>query len=267
MQQQGKTPRNHALDNRIALRQQQKENRERLAEAQESARPVAIKSKLYRDIKSKIVSEGMNTHSPSASPRHTHLSEGCADASERDAGRFLRKGTLDGRLQQHQAKVSSPRLSPRKEPVKAAVPRGRAHLAPRSNTDFIISNRTEAAHLSPPKTNQQHDPGRKHGEFGTVPVYLRERKEQWADKEKKRIANQPDPNCPPGMKLMPEDERIETLRILGESEKEAHAALFKLPLRATNPSAVKRREAIEAKIREIEAAKKVFSKENVYIAG
>jgi hypothetical protein len=269
MQQQGKTPRNHARDNQIALIQKQKENRQLLAEAEEASRSVSgsWKLKQFRDIKSKIASEEMTRRRPgSESPRpSSDFPQDCTGASKPN-GKFLLRGSLNERLEQKQRQVSSPRLSPRKDPVKQAIPRERAQLAPRRNTDFIKSNRTEAAHLSPPKKTEQ-DAGRKHEDFGAVPLYLRQRKEQWAEKERTRAANQPDPNCPPGMVLMEESERVDTLRILGESEKEAQASLFKLPLQATNPSAVKRREAIEAKLREIEAAKKIFSKEKVYIAG
>lgn len=40
------------------------------------------------------------------------------------------------------------------------------------------------------------------------------RQEEWEREETRRKAEAPDPSCPPGMKLMPEDERLETLKQL-----------------------------------------------------
>ena len=67
------------------------------------------------------------------------------------------------------------------------------------------------------------------------------------------------------MTVMSEQERIETLDILKESEKEAQELLHKLPLHATTQRMKKRKDALEAKLKEIEAAKKIFSKKVVYV--
>lgn len=34
-----------------------------------------------------------------------------------------------------------------------------------------------------------------------------ERKHEWAEEEQRRRAAQPDPNCPPGMRLLTDEER------------------------------------------------------------
>lgn len=47
-----------------------------------------------------------------------------------------------------------------------------------------------------------------------VPDYLVSRQEEWEREETRRKAEAPDPSCPPGMKLMPEDDRLQTLRQL-----------------------------------------------------
>ena len=158
-------------------------------------------------------------------------------------------------------------ISPRKTgSVKPAVPREKAALAPRSQKNFISQNRECAKTMGSPRKPNDDDERRKHAEFGNVPAYIVQRKARWAENEDRRRAAMPDPNCPPGMTLMPESERQDTLRILEESEKETHALLFKLPLQSTTPSVVKRKDALEAKLREIESAKKMFSKPKVYIA-
>ena len=136
-------------------------------------------------------------------------------------------------------------------------------LAPRRDVNFVAVNRS--LKISPRKPERERDPGRRHADFGAVPEYLQARKEIQAEEEARRRARQPDPSCPPGMSLMPEAERLETLAILRESEKETQGLLFKLPLHSTTPSMLKRKDALESKLGEIEAAKKIFSKEKVYV--
>lgn len=60
----------------------------------------------------------------------------------------------------------------------------------------------------PPVT---HFPG---NAWRQVPDYLVSRQEEWEREEIRRKAEAPDPSCPPGMKLMPEDERLQTLKQL-----------------------------------------------------
>lgn len=47
-----------------------------------------------------------------------------------------------------------------------------------------------------------------------VPDYLLSRQEEWERDEERRKAEAPDPSCPPGMKVMPEEERLSTLKLL-----------------------------------------------------
>ena len=44
------------------------------------------------------------------------------------------------------------------------------------------------------------------------------RKVQWKKEEEDRIANTPDPAMPPGHKVLPENERMQTLNLLKESK-------------------------------------------------
>lgn len=49
---------------------------------------------------------------------------------------------------------------------------------------------------------------------GQVPEYLVSRQEEWERDAERRKAEAPDPSCPPGMKLMPEEDRLQTLKQL-----------------------------------------------------
>jgi hypothetical protein len=53
-----------------------------------------------------------------------------------------------------------------------------------------------------------------------------------------RLNKMGDPSAPPGMKLMDEEERRETLRVLQESLEYSKKQLFKLPLTIETPSQV-----------------------------
>ena len=248
MERMGLKPTNHARDNIVALRAKQKENRE-ARQAQELQEEVADwKAKKYRDVKSKIL---INT----ASPSHPKVP-------------FLRKGSLECRIEdkrKFKASESPRRESPRQ--MKAAVPRAAAYSAPKRHTDFISENRDKVKEIQISPRGDEKKAGHKHQEFGQVPQYLRDRKAQWSESEVRRLAAQPDPSCPPGMVLMQENERLETLAILDHNEAETRQLLFKLPLHSTTPSILKRKDAFEGKLREIEAAKKVFSKARVYVQG
>lgn len=154
-------------------------------------------------------------------------------------------------------------------PRKAAVPKSNevASLAPRSNADFISRNRAKALCLVPPPL--KHKDGAEpelHEDFGKVPTYLEERKARWAEEKEEVRKRAPDPNCPKGMTLMPEAERVSTLEVLRVSKDEATKLLAKMPFVIETPSLKKRHSDLEAKLREIENAIALFSKSKVYIA-
>ncbi|CAN0203567.1 unnamed protein product, partial [Ectocarpus sp. 4 AP-2014] len=98
---------------------------------------------------------------------------------------------------------------------KEAVPRAGdvAQLAPRSDRDFVAANRMQAAEMKA-KDVSERDTTFTHDSYGRVPEYLVSRQEQWEREAERRKAEAPDPSCPPGMKLMPEEERLQTLRQL-----------------------------------------------------
>ena len=92
-----------------------------------------------------------------------------------------------------------------------------------------------------------------------------ERREHWAAEEKRKRDTSSDPDCPPGLIVMPDEERLETLEILKQSEKETHELLHRLPLTATTERMIKRKEALESKLKEIESAKHIFMKPRVFV--
>ena len=155
------------------------------------------------------------------------------------------------------------------EPRKAAVPKATDvnRLAPRTKKNFLSDNWKEAEATpkrSQPKAAAGGDKAL-HDDFGAVPDYLRKRQAEWEKKEAERVAQTPDKDCPPGMSLMPEDERKETLAVLLKSQDAAKDQLRRMPLVIETQGQVRRKNDLDAKLKEIEDAIVIFSRDKVYV--
>lgn len=135
----------------------------------------------------------------------------------------------------------------------------------RERVDYINSNAWDVIKKSPGKPGAVNVQVKRNRNFGRIPRYLLERKEQWAQEEEERRRNMPDPDCPPGMMLLDEEERLRTLDVLQRSLVQARQQMNALPLRIETPSQIRRKDALEAKLHEIEDAIKVFDRSKVYV--
>lgn len=72
--------------------------------------------------------------------------------------------------------------------------------------------------------------------------------------------------CPPGTRLMGDDERLETLEDLKRSKVEVNNMLEKMPISLRTQAAINRKRDLENKLVEIDRAIETFSKPIVYIA-
>lgn len=160
---------------------------------------------------------------------------------------------------QKEGKVATPR--------KAPVPRADdvAKLAPKREVSFIAKNRAKALTLAPPR-KEEHKSPTKHESYGRVPEYLEQRNLKLALEKERARRNAPDPDCPPGMRLMPEDERRETLSKLLSSQQEVMQHLQNMPFVIETPSQKNRQHMLESKLKDIDNAIKIFDKPKVYIA-
>lgn len=105
----------------------------------------------------------------------------------------------------------------------------------------------------------------RHEEFGAVPKYLQDRQKQWALEAEERKKKEAEKDIPAGMRLMPEQERQETLAMLEKSIQEARDELGRFKLRLTVPSQIQRKAAVEDKIVQLEKAVGVFSRPKVFV--
>jgi hypothetical protein len=102
--------------------------------------------------------------------------------------------------------------------------------------------------------------------YGKVPQYLEEYKNQREILNERKKYEEELAKCPPGMKLMPEHERVETLEILQRGKDEVWQAINKLPIASNTLTVQRKRAEYESKLQELENAIKTFSKPKVYVA-
>ncbi|KAJ1427487.1 calmodulin-binding-domain-containing protein [Ochromonadaceae sp. CCMP2298] len=153
-------------------------------------------------------------------------------------------------------------------PRKSSLPREYGTLSGPTTVDYVMRNKVEAMQLLPEARSEKMVMNRPtvHEDFGRVPEYLEERKARWAAEEEEERRRRPDPNCPPGMCLMSEEERCDTLDTLQASKNESLVQLRRLPFVVETPTMKKRQEFLEGKLREIDNAIAIFSKKKVYVA-
>jgi len=72
--------------------------------------------------------------------------------------------------------------------------------------------------------------------------------------------------CPPGMKLIDEEDRLETLAELERNRESINQTLRKFPIMCDTLSLQTKKANLEQKLQEVEEAVKIFSRKKVYIA-
>ena len=84
----------------------------------------------------------------------------------------------------------------------------------------------------PPKKPKANADPPENKNFGKVPKYLQKFNEEAKEKQDAIAAQKAAiiPGQPPGTKLMPEEERLATLRDLEQNKKDINDALMKMPI-------------------------------------
>lgn len=183
-------------------------------------------------------------------------------------------------LQRGQGKMAQPVVpeggaSPRHRVLgeaRAQVPRAAEAVSKPTHEkkNHILVNRLIAEHVGQERRAPEKAPKDVVGErlkhqFGKVPAYLSGIKQELADKQ--RIAEEMSrkEDVPPGYRLMPDDEREETLANLREKLSDMEKKHQQLPLNIESERAKRAQKEIETKLGELENAIKLFSKQKVLI--
>ncbi|KAK1330509.1 hypothetical protein QTO34_010699 [Cnephaeus nilssonii] len=133
-------------------------------------------------------------------------------------------------------------------------------------------NATQKGHVPPPNTQGE-------GCLWQVGAYicpgiinlnrcihsLLERRDLWRREAEARQHNQPDPAMPPGHTRMPENQRLETLSNLLQSQSQLLRELVLLPAGADSLRAQGHRAELDRKLVQVEEAIKIFSRPKVFV--
>ena len=122
--------------------------------------------------------------------------------------------------------------------------------------------------MNPPKQAAQDEAtiAGKNKNYGKVPNYLNKYKNQREEEAKQKAEQEEMSKHPPGTRLMPENERLETLRDLKESIVETNRQLETMPVAARSQKIEKHKKELEEKLARLERAVETFSKQQVYVA-
>ena len=261
----GKNVRNHMRDNRLIIKYTEARTRER-REQDEAPKPELYKLAQFRNVETRLYEPAPVNENQLNRSNSEFMQRGAAEKRLEDRVQEGRAARAEIERKMEDARYLAARpTTPRKEitPKSTEV----AKLAPRSNADFIRRNRANALAMVPNNRRAIDDDKEqsKPANYGKVPDYLQQRNAQWEEEKEERKRRAPDPNCPPGMKLMPESERLETLEVLHQSKTEAMKQLQAMPFVIETPSLKRKQSQLEDKLREIEHAIGLFSKTKVFV--
>jgi hypothetical protein len=154
------------------------------------------------------------------------------------------------------------------EPARIQKPPAKPDIAPSGlpRLDFVQRNisraadqksRAKPAHVPTSKeriVDARHAPGQ-------IPQYIEVRK---AKMDSRNVVPQGD-GCPPGMRLLGENEKQESILDLDEQKEEMIAKLSRLPLNIESPTLLREKKMIEAELDEIERSIDQLKKKYVFV--
>ncbi|XP_071808410.1 enkurin domain-containing protein 1-like [Asterias amurensis] len=244
-------PKDFTQDNVRRMRHIQTMNRRKKnADEKEARQPVKVlpQSVKYKEVTSKVAE---HVKQPAPQPRPA-------------SANFLRSHSRTGGTPKVRGRSPSPAPRPQTAPETKIE----------KDANFIAHNARLARNHQPPrppsamaaeslKIKQIKD--MQTYQKGSVPNYLKGRQQQWKKAEEERIRNIPDPDMPPGHKMMPKEERLKTLAVLKDKLIELQKELHKLPLKAETIRAKTREAEVNSQLAEVEEAIKIFSRSKVFV--
>ena len=105
-----------------------------------------------------------------------------------------------------------------------------------------------------------------HKNYGKVPKYIDRYNQERQDAIIERMVEEEKAKIPAGTRLMPDEERLETLKDLQDSRKEVNTALEKLPVVPRTIAVERHKRDLEEKLVRIDRAIETFQKKLVYVA-
>ena len=101
---------------------------------------------------------------------------------------------------------------------------------------------------------------------GEVPLYLQRRKAEWAQERQERAAAAAHAaECPPGLRIVGAEEKAAIMAKLRDEKGKAEGALRSLPFVIKTHATQQKKDALEARLREIDGAVTAYSQEKVLV--
>nr|XP_060145822.1 enkurin domain-containing protein 1 isoform X1 [Globicephala melas] len=253
-----KDPKDHEKENLRRIREIQRRFREQEhSREQDQSRPLKAlwRSPKYDKVKSHVKAQ-LQEPSPASGTEPAH---------------FLRAHSRCG-----------PGFPPPRVPSPQLTPPGPNAKGPGPSVDFITHN-ARTAKRAPRRHSrslqvlaqvlEQQRQAQEHynaTQKGHVPHYLLhrsllERRDLWRQEAEARQHSQPDPAMPPGHTCMPENQRLETLSNLLQSQSQLLHELVLLPAGADSLRAQSHRAELDRKLMQVEEAIKIFSRPKVFV--
>lgn len=265
--------RNHQADYIQQLRQMQRENRVRKERERYESEKKEFKLKKFTEVKAKV-----DLSTPSVL---SGFQENKENSTQKDFSKIQRDQIKALSNKNFQEKLE--KGIQKKSLTKPTVPKHDEILTlkTREERNFLNENSKNAlnAKISQSKTTKKFGSGiskvigvdadhleTKHKNFGKVPEYLQkfnDEKIQEIELQKQMAEQKRD--CPPGMKLMPEEERLETLRCLEENRNTINGQLIRFPIVCDTLGLQRKKGQLELRLKEIEDAIKLFSRPRVFV--
>ena len=101
--------------------------------------------------------------------------------------------------------------------------------------------------------------------YGKVPEYLNKYNREREAAQRQRLIDEENAKLPAGTRLMPDEERVQTLNELKFAVKQTNTELEKLPIVAKSLRMAQHKRDLEEKLTKLERAIETFSKNKVYI--
>ncbi|XP_069073663.1 enkurin domain-containing protein 1 [Pleurodeles waltl] len=263
-----KDPKDHEKENVRRMREIQKKCREKEMEREiNKPKPVKAlwKSQKYESVESKVMARLQDSSStPNVeTPRFLKAHSRCGSGIQ--PRRSLSPSPTHSRALKE---VRSPRMEDNNQEqmqVKGVSIDFVSHNARNAKKVQLQRSRSlqTLTEVLEQKRKEQEDYNTK--QKGQVPLYLLALKDHWRKEAEERQKSKPDPSMPQGHTMMPEEERLETLNNLKQTQAQLLKQLVTLPVRADTLSIQNRRTELDKKLSEIEEALKVFSRPKVFI--
>jgi hypothetical protein len=131
-----------------------------------------------------------------------------------------------------------------------------------SSKNYVLSNAVAAINAEPRRSPLFVRPNARslNPSYGRVPKYLKNIQSELESHREALAKKAEAAKVPYGMRLIPEDERVQTLEALQRKKGEVFIALNKLPIGSTTPSLVRRKNDYEKQLTELESAIATFSR-------